>query len=346
MKMLRKLLPVLLIILSVAFGLYRDYYMPTTPVIEEVEPVVETVAQPEKETVILTVSKDVNYIELDAIDSNKKYVDQNNNEVFFVSNIMKDENNHDYVMVKYLSEGKNWRADRKFLGKVEEVETVEAETNNSQTSNTKPASNTKPVSNTKPATQTATNSGSSNANTPSNQGASNSNNNPVETKPQTPTNTGSNNNNSNNNSNNSGSNNNSNQPSQPTCTWVDKQVLVTPGHYETITTGNAWDEWIETKPAWDETIEVCNRFGSTMVEVQVCAQCGAQFATRGEAGDHLTSAGHINYYNDFIPIDEPHCLEWGTSTQHHNAEGYIQHHEATTTQIWIDPVYRTERVCE
>ena len=152
--------------------------------------------------------------------------------------------------------------------------------------------------------------------------------------------------------NNSGSGNNSGNSgssgNNTGCTWVDKKVLVSEGHYEQRLVKAAWSEWIETKAAWTEEDTYCYAWGQDRVEVYICNGCGAVFYSGSEANSHRNPDNPAcgGWHNDYIDVGEPHCKEWKTEYINHPAEGYYQNHPAEYESVWVDAVYKTERVCE
>ncbi|MBQ6560212.1 MAG: hypothetical protein IJL85_05225 [Erysipelotrichaceae bacterium] len=123
--------------------------------------------------------------------------------------------------------------------------------------------------------------------------------------------------------------------------WEYRDILVSEAWDEMVLVKDGYNEKILVSEAWDEEITYCAIFGSTMVEMEVCNTCGAQF--QGGINEHLSQTGHSGWHNEYVAIDEPYCKSY---------DSYFIHHDAIYQDVWHDPeyeivhhdaVYRTER---
>ena len=112
--------------------------------------------------------------------------------------------------------------------------------------------------------------------------------------------------------------------------WEYRDVLVSEAWDEQVLVKDGYMEKVTVSEAWDEEVTYCAIFGSTMVEMEVCNTCGAQF--QGGINEHLSQSGHSGWHNEYIAIDEPHCQSY---------DSYFIHHDAVYQDVWHDPEYRT-----
>ncbi len=132
-----------------------------------------------------------------------------------------------------------------------------------------------------------------------------------------------------------------NENSGSTDESVEQDLSETKGHWEyrDVMVCDAWDERVLVQDgymekvlvseAWDEEVAYCAVFGSTMVEMEVCNTCGAQF--QGGINDHLSQTGHSGWHNEFVAVDDPYCQSY---------DSYLIHHDAVYQEVWHDPEYQ------
>ncbi len=112
--------------------------------------------------------------------------------------------------------------------------------------------------------------------------------------------------------------------------WEYRDVLVSEAWDEQVLVKDGYMEKVMVSETWDEEVTYCAIFGSTMVEMEVCNTCGAQF--QGGINEHLSQSGHSGWHNEYIAINEPHCQSY---------DSYLIHHDAVYQDVWHDPEYRT-----
>lgn len=120
------------------------------------------------------------------------------------------------------------------------------------------------------------------------------------------------------------------EPAETKGHWEYRDVLVSEAWDEQVLVKDGYMEKVMVSEAWEEEVTYCAVFGSTMVEMEVCNTCGAQF--QGGINEHLSQSGHSGWHNEYIPIDEPYCQSY---------DAYFIHHDAVYQDVWHDPEYRT-----
>ena len=110
--------------------------------------------------------------------------------------------------------------------------------------------------------------------------------------------------------------------------WKYRDVLIAEAWDETVLLKEGYYESVLVSDAWDEEVTYCAIFGSTMIEVEVCNSCGAQF--QGGINEHLSQTGHSGWHNEYVAVDEPHCQSY---------ESYTIHHDAVYRDLWHEPEY-------
>lgn len=350
---LQKYLPLLLIVLAICFGLYRDY-MTVNTVYEHnnnsntTEDVIDAKKHDGKCINVIEIKEDDKYLPLDTINTAIKYVDNNNNEIKFIGDIQKDEKGNQYINVEYtkdnkvVTEKKAVKNDVVKTDKEPDTCVCSTTTNSAKSNNSNNNSGNQDKQNNSSGKTTT----QGNTNTNSQKPQTNTNNQGTSTKPNTQTYSNTGNSNSNNNqNNNSGSSNNqgSNNSNQQNGHWEDRQVLVKEAWTENVLVKEAYDETVQVcvKEGYyesvlvsgGETTQTCAHYDYPMIGIAVCNGCGHVFSPGDQHGaDNPEHGGH---HTEWIPDPnaEPVCVAWNTVTT-----------EPVYNNIWHEPVYETQTV--